>query len=82
MVLNEGDEAYMTNLCEKCFNKHLQPKGEEPLSNVQWRQLVEKKAYRGRMCKMIRKEPYLRGMWEDFCPFRPFWSDNKSKHSF
>ena len=24
VVLNEGDEAFTTNLCQKCFNKHLQ----------------------------------------------------------
>ena len=66
VVLNEGDEAYTTNLCQKCFNKHLQARGENPLSSVQWRQVVEKKAYRGRMWKMLEKEPYLRGMWEHF----------------
>ena len=27
---------------------------------------MEKKAYRGRMWKMMGKEPYLRGMWEYF----------------
>ena len=53
-----------TNLCQKCFNKHLQAKGEQPLTNVYWSEVVEKKAYRGRMWKMIGKEPYLRGMWE------------------
>ena len=26
VVLNEGDEAHTTNLCQKCFNKHLQAK--------------------------------------------------------
>ena len=46
VVVNEGDEAYTTNLCQKCFNKHLQAKGEEPLTNVKWRHVVEKKAYR------------------------------------
>ena len=66
VVVNEGDEAYTTNLCQKCFNKHLQAKGEKLLSNVQWRQVVEKKAYRGRMWKMMGKEPYLRGVWEYF----------------
>ena len=39
---------------------------KKPLSNVQWRQVVEKKAYRGRMWKMMGKEPYLRGLWEHF----------------
>ena len=36
------------------------------MTNVQWREVVEKKAYRGRMWKMMGKEPYLRGMWEHF----------------
>ena len=26
VVVNEGDEACTTNLCQKCFNKHLQAK--------------------------------------------------------
>ena len=39
---------------------------KKTLSNVQWRQLKEKKAYRGRMWKMTGKGPYLRGMWEYF----------------
>ena len=29
VVVNEGDEAYTANLCQKCFNKHLQEKGEK-----------------------------------------------------
>ena len=33
---------------------------------VQWREVVEKKAYRGGMWKMMEKEPYLRGMCEYF----------------
>ena len=57
VVVNEGDEAFSTNLCQKCFNKHLQAKG---------RQVVEKKAYRGRMWKMMEKELFLHGMWEHF----------------
>ena len=36
-----------------------QAKGESPLSNVQWRQVVGMKAYRGRMWKMMGKEPYI-----------------------
>ena len=65
-MVNEGDEAYTTNLCQKCFNKHQQAKGEKTLSNVQCRQAVEKKEYRGRMWTMMEKEPYLRGRWEHF----------------
>ena len=48
------------------FRNTLAAKGEKPLSNVQWRQVVEKKAYRGRMWKIMGKEPYLREMWEHF----------------
>ena len=43
VVLNEGDEVFTTDLCQKCCNKHLQAKREKPLSNVQWRQVVEKR---------------------------------------
>ena len=49
VVLNDGDEAYTTSLCQKCFNKHWQAKGENQLTNVQWRHVVERKAYRGRL---------------------------------
>ena len=49
VVVNEGDEAYTADLCQKCFNKHLQAKGEEPLTNVKWRQVVEKMTYRRKM---------------------------------
>ena len=39
-------------------------KGEKPLTNVQWRHVEEKKAYRGRVWRMMGEEPYVRGMWE------------------
>ena len=51
VVVNEGDEACTTNLCQLCFNQHLEAKGEEQRTNVMWRQVVEKKAYRGNMWK-------------------------------
>ena len=66
VAVNEGDEAYTTNLCQKCCTKHLQANGEKPTSNVQWRHVVEKKAYRGRTWNMMGNEPYLRGMWNTF----------------
>ena len=49
----KATEACTTNLRQMCFNKHLQAKGEEPLTNVKWRQVVEKKAYRGRKWKIM-----------------------------
>ena len=38
----------------------------KPLTNVQRRQVVENKAYRGRIWSRMGKEPYVRGMWEYF----------------
>ena len=64
VVVNEGDEAYTTNLCQKCFNKHLKAKGEKTLTKWQWRQVVENKAHRGRLWKKIGKEQYVPERWE------------------
>ena len=65
MTLNkqkiDTSDPFAEDLCQKCLNKHLQAKGEEPVTQVQWRQVVEKKAYRGKMWKMMGKEPYVRG---------------------
>ena len=49
VVINEGEEPYATNMSQMCFNNSVKAKGEEPLTNVQWRQVVEKNAYRGRI---------------------------------
>ena len=29
VVINEGEESYTTNLCQKCFNNSLKAKGEK-----------------------------------------------------
>ena len=34
VVINECEESYTTNLCQKCFNKSLKAKGENPVTNV------------------------------------------------
>ena len=66
VVIDEGEESYTTNLCQMCFHISLKAKGEKPLTDVQWRQAVQKKAYPGRIWRMMGKEPYARGMWEYF----------------
>ena len=43
VVIREGEESYTTNSCQKCHNDSLKAKGEEPLTNVKWRQVVGKK---------------------------------------
>ena len=62
MVVNEGDETHTTNLCQMCLNNSLKAKGQKPTTNVQWRQVVEKKAYRGSIWRMMGKEHFVRGM--------------------
>ena len=40
VVVNEGDEAHATNLCQNCFNKHFQAQGEircQMCSGDRWR---------------------------------------------
>ena len=66
VVLNEGDEAYATNLCQKCFNKHLQARGEK---NAVKCAAVTGSGEEGVSWKNVEnggKEPYLRGMWVHF----------------
>ena len=53
-MVNEGDEAYTTNLCQMRFNKHLQAKGEEPLIKCEVEAGCGKEGVSGR------------GMWEHF----------------
>ena len=57
VVMKEGEESYMTNLCQQCNNKSLDAK---PLTKWQWYEFVEKKAHRGRLWTLIGKEQYIR----------------------
>ena len=59
-MVNEGDEAYTTNLCEKCFNKQT-PAGKMRKSADE--RAVERN---GGKEGASWEEPYLRGMWEHF----------------
>ena len=34
VVIDDGEEPYTTNLCQKCFNKSLKEKVEKPFTNV------------------------------------------------
>ena len=66
MVIEEGGEARTTNLCQQCYNENLAQQGQQSLKLWQWRIVVEKKAHRGRIWKVMGKEHFLRGMWEYF----------------
>ena len=60
VVIREGEEAYTTNLWQKCYNESLKAKGEKTLTNWQWREFAEQKAHRGRLWKMMGKEQHVR----------------------
>ena len=63
VVIQEGEESYTTNICQKCYNDSLKAKGEKTLTNWQWRQFAGQKAHRGRLWKMVGKDQHVRGMW-------------------
>ena len=37
------------------------------MTKWQWYAVLEKKAHRGRLLRMLGKDQYIRGMWEYFC---------------
>ena len=49
MVIQEGEESYTTNICQKFYNDSLKSK---TLTNWQLRQFAGEKAHRGRFWKM------------------------------
>ena len=63
VVIEEGEESYTTNLCQKCHNESRKPKGDKPLTNWQWREFAGQKSHGGRHWKMMGKEQYVRDMF-------------------
>ena len=55
VVIKEGEVSYTANLCQQCYNERLTAKGLAPLKNWQWKAVVEKKAHRGRLWRMLGK---------------------------
>ena len=62
VVIQESEDSYTTNLCQKCYNDSLKAKGEKTLTNWQWRQFAGQKTHRRRLWKMMGKEQHARGM--------------------
>ena len=62
MVVEEGDEAHTSNLCQQCYHEKITQQGKQPLKLWQWRGVVEKKARRGRIWKVVGNEQFLQGM--------------------
>ena len=51
-------------LCQQCYNEGLTAQGLAPLKNWQWKAVVEKKAHLGRLCRILKKDQCIQGMWE------------------
>ena len=66
MVIEEGGDGRTINLCKVCYNAKLVQQGKQTLKLCEWKEVVEKKAHRGRLWKLFGCEQFLRGMWEYF----------------
>ena len=66
VVVEDGTESYTDNLCQQCFNERLTAQSLAPLKSWQWQAVVEKKAHRGRLWRMLEKDQFTHGMWEYF----------------
>ena len=66
VVVDDDKESYTVNVCQQCNNKRLTAQGQAPLKSWLWKAVVEKKAHRGRLWKMLGKDQLIQGMWEYF----------------
>ena len=66
VVVEEGGEAHTVNLCQQCCNEQMVQQGKPRLNSRQWRAVVENKAHRGRIMKIMGGEHIVDGMWEYF----------------
>ena len=64
VVVEEGGEVHTVNLCQQCCNKQMVQQGKPRPNAWQWKAVVEKKAHRGRMWKMMGNEQFTKGMCE------------------
>ena len=63
-MVEDGKEVHTVNLCQQYYNESLTAKGLTPLKH--WKAVVEKKAHRGRLWRMLGKDQCIQGMWEYF----------------
>ena len=60
VLVDDGEEVHTVNSCQQCYNESLA--GLAPLKNWQWKAVVEKKAHRGRLWRMLGKPVYTRNV--------------------
>ena len=66
VVTEEGGAAYTINLCKTCYNVRRLGRSEQEVSALKWRELVEQRAFRGKLWTAVGMEQFLRRMWERF----------------
>ena len=66
MVTEEGGEARTINLYKRCHNERLVRQGKQPAKAAEWREIVERSAFRGKLWKVFGMELFVFGMWEYF----------------
>ena len=52
-VTEEGGAVHTINLCKQCCNERRVQQGEQPLKTARWREMVEQKAYRGKLWQVV-----------------------------
>ena len=60
--LGVREESHTVNLCQQCYNERLTAQGQAPLTSWQWKAVVEKKAHRGRLWRMLGKDMFSRNV--------------------
>ena len=56
VVVEDCKESCTANMCQQCYNESFAAEGLAPLKNWQWKAVVEKKAPRGRLWRMLGKD--------------------------
>ena len=62
VVVEEGGAVRTVTLCQQCYNERWVQQGEPRLNSWQWRAVVEKKAHRGRIWRIMGNEQFTRGV--------------------
>ena len=58
VLVEDGEESYTANLCQQCYNESMTANCLAPWKNWQWKEIVEKKAHRGRLWRMLGKTSF------------------------
>ena len=60
IVTEDGGAAHAINLCKQCYNERWLKQGEQPVTAVLWREMMEREAFRGKLWKAFGVEQYFR----------------------